>query len=183
MKSVLLRTLLGVAALMWAAIASATETMRYERPLSGPLISSSEAYAPTLSVAFKLGEFNAHNGGHLVIGRGDLQRYYNEGKAPLGSGVIVGEATTCNAPGQVSMLMEDWTGTAGVMDRATCYNGIDKDAEYSVDVTQFGYTLKKAGVVVAKVTRAPTQPDTRGIFIFGASSSTPYELRAVRLLQ
>ena len=183
MKSFLVRTLIGLAALACAAMASATETMRYAMPLSGPLISNSEAYAPTLSVEFKLGQFNAHNGGHLVIGRGDLQRYYNEGKAPLGSGVIVGESTNCNAPGQVSMLMEDWTGTTGITYPATCYNGIDKNAEYSVDVTQFGYTLKKAGVVVAKVTRAPTQPDTRGIFIFGATSTTPYELRSVRLTQ
>jgi hypothetical protein len=174
-----LTTLLLSVALM--ASCSAQTTARYETPASGPLISTNSMHAETLSVTFKLGAFNAVNGGHLVIGRGDLERYFTGGKPPLGSGVIFGEATGCGTPGQISALVEDWFETKSANDYSTCTNGLNVNSVYTVVVRKDGYTLSEGSVVIANVQRAATTHETTGYFIFGAESATPYELRSVKV--
>jgi hypothetical protein len=130
-------------------------------------------------VTFRLDDFNAHNGGHLVIGRGDLLRFYNSGKPPLGSGVIVGEAAGCNAPGQISMLIEDWHETYSRNDDSTCFNGLDRKTVYTVVVLPNRYVLSTGGVVIADVRRASGHHEVPGFFVFGAVSDKPYSLLSV----
>lgn len=168
-------------AVIFTAAASpcfAAETYRYELAASGPTIAS-QAPGEALTVQFKLGRFNAHNGGHLVIGRGDLLRYYNEGKYPLGSGVIVGESTGCNAPGQISIMMENWFEGGNFVDHSTCFNGLNRETIYTVVVSKNRYVLSAEGAVIADVQRNQGHYEVQGFFIIGATSTEPYTLLSI----
>lgn len=165
-----------LALVMSVSACSESISSRYEYSNSGPLLSTNAAIVYELVVVFRLDAFKAYGGGHLVVGRGNLERYFVGGKYPLGAGVIVGEATGCKAPGQISALMEDWYEGYSANDYATCTNGLSADKTYTLTVRRDGYTLLDGSIVVADVKRASTQLDQAGYFIFGAESATPYTL-------
>lgn len=166
------------AMLVLAGVSSCTAqpTMRYEVVASGPMISSNAVQTESVAVTFKLGLFKATGGGHLVIGRGDLERYFAKGKPPLGTGVIIGEAAGCQQPGQISILMEDWYETVSVNDYSTCVNGLKAERVYTVTLRRDGYSLWEEDALIASVLRPAVQRDVAGVFLFGAESTTPYTL-------
>ena len=176
--NVMIGILFSAVLIGWSTIVCATETSRYDNNPAGPLLSVSSVRADEVTVEFTLGEFQAVGGGHLVIGRGDMQGFFNRGERLQGEGVIIGEATVCNAgAGVISAVMETWPD--GVLYPESCVNGLSPGVRYSVTLRAGAYRFTNG--LAGRVGYPKTVRPPRGYFVFGVSSPTPYILHSVRV--
>lgn len=177
--NVVIGVLFSMMIIGWSTMAcAADETSHYDLNPSGPLLSVSAVQADEVTVEFTLGEFQAVSGGHLVIGRGDMQRFFNRGERLQGEGVIIGEASVCNAgAGVLSAVMETWPD--GVLYPESCVNGLAPGLRYTVTLSAGRYTLSNG--LAGRVAYPKTVSPPRGYFVFGVTSPTPYTLHSVRV--
>ena len=166
------------------------ELVRFESTASGPLLAIKDVGANgqqiKVQATFRIGAFGGLQGRHLVFGVGDLTRYFESGLGPIGDGFIVGEMNGCGDPGQVSGLLESWRWPNPSTNHTdTCYTGLKADRDYTVNIwvsanQTVRYQLIDGTRVLSEVVRymRPAPAHARGVFVFGASSDTPFELKS-----
>lgn len=175
---------------LFAGRAFGQELVRFETTPSGPMLAVKDVGAQgkqiKVQATFRIGAFGGLQGRHLVFGVGDLTRYFESGLGPIGDGFIVGEMDGCGSHGQISGLMESWRWPGPSTNHTnTCYTGISADQEYTVNLWVSAnqttrYQLIRGTQVLADVIRymAPAPPHSRGVFVFGASGDSPFELKS-----
>lgn len=175
---------------LFAGQAFGRELVRFETTPSGPMLAVKDVGAQgkqiKVQATFRIGAFGGLQGRHLVFGVGDLTRYFESGLGPIGDGFIVGEMAGCGDAGQVSGLMESWRWPGPSTNHIdTCYTGISADQEYTVNLWVSAnqttrYQLIQGTRVLADIVRymAPAPSHSRGVFVFGASGDSPFELKS-----
>ena len=115
------------------------EFLRLEKLPTGHLIAVRQIPSHQnhyLNLTFKLSGFDATDSAHMAIGLGDLYRYYDAGKAPVGDGFVIGESGGCLDKG-VAVNFESYGGEipGKTLDCPTAYGPLNQNTVYQIRLT------------------------------------------------